>query len=92
MISKTPEERQFYDDRQKYLLDEESRMRGARLQGLEEGMEEGLKKGGLAGKIQVFEQLLGESETPMSDLTARSLTDLTERLQQLQERMRRLEI
>ena len=45
MISKTPTQRMLYDARLKLLRDEESRLRGARQEGLQEGLEQGLEKG-----------------------------------------------
>ena len=43
MISRSPEDRQFYDARQKFIHDEEGRLLAARQEGREEGLEEGLE-------------------------------------------------
>ncbi|MEZ6061065.1 MAG: Rpn family recombination-promoting nuclease/putative transposase [Planctomycetaceae bacterium] len=92
MISRTPEERQYYDARQKFLLDEEARLLGARSEGLEQGIQqgrrEGIEQGMLAGKIQLLQQLLGESASETPELTSHSVAELTALLQQLQERLR----
>ena len=42
MISQTPEDRQFYEARTKFLLHEEARLMHARLEGREEGRVEGV--------------------------------------------------
>ncbi len=74
MISQTPEERQFYEDRLKFLRDQNAQILQARFEGRQEGIDEGIEKGiekgreegieqgMLAGKIQILQQLLGESE------------------------------
>jgi len=41
MISRTPEEREFYESRLKFLRDEEARILFARSEGREEGLQEG---------------------------------------------------
>ncbi|MCA9221589.1 MAG: hypothetical protein KDA71_14760, partial [Planctomycetales bacterium] len=57
-------------------------------QGREQGLERGLTKGIVAGKIQLLEQLLGESETSQDDLRSQSLEQLQQRLDELQQRQR----
>ncbi len=84
MISKTPEEYQYYEDRLKFLRDEEAKLADAR----QEGRVEGLEKGRVEGKIQVLQELLEESVTPDSDLRGMSLEEVTSLLAELQQRLR----
>ncbi len=62
MISRSPEDRQFYEARLKFLHDEEARLIAARAEGKAEGKAEGREEGALAGKIQLLQQLLGDQE------------------------------
>lgn len=80
MISKSPEDRQFYEARMKFLHDEEARLIAAR--------EEGAAQGALVGKVQILEELLGDSVTSTRELLERSSDDLSKLLVQLQERLR----
>lgn len=61
VISAKTEDKQMYDQREKALKDYEWALSGAREEGREEGERLGLGKGNLAGKIQVFQELLGET-------------------------------
>jgi predicted transposase/invertase (TIGR01784 family) len=88
MISKSPEDRQFYEARMKFLHDEEARLIAARSEGREEGREEGIQKGVLAGKVQVLQQIVGQAETDLSDLLILSLADLTKLHEELQHALR----
>ena len=92
MISKSPEDRQFYEARMKYLHDEEARLIAAREKGREEGREKGREvgreEGSLAGRIPLLQQLLGEQETSTSDLLQRGSDELTKLLSDLQDRLR----
>ena len=67
MVSQTPEERQFYEDRVKFLRDQNAQIQQARFEGMEEGLEKGIERGTLSGKIQLLQQLLGDSESSLSD-------------------------
>lgn len=53
MISKTPEERQFYEARLKFLRDEEARLIAARREGHEEGRQEGREEGKLVPQVGI---------------------------------------
>jgi predicted transposase/invertase (TIGR01784 family) len=92
MISKTPEDRQFYESRVKFLHDEQARLIAAReegrAEGREEGRAEGREEGTLAGKIQLLQQLLGDEEVSTSDLLQRTSLELNTLLLELQERLR----
>jgi len=100
MISRTPEDLQFYEARQKFLHDEQARLLAARQEGREEGREEGLiegreegertgiEKGRLAGKIQLLLELLGEPPTADAELQFCSDDTLKTRLNVLQQRLR----
>ena len=92
MISRSPEDRQFYDARQKFIHDEEGRLLAARQEGREEGLEkgreEGLEKGALAGKVQLLQQILGEPEQSTETLTSQSIGELSSFLDDLQRRLR----
>lgn len=82
----------MYDQREKAQRDYEWAISGAREQGREEGREEGeqigLEKGTMSGKIQMLEELLGDTPTTEAELHARSLTSLTTCLAALQQRLR----
>lgn len=86
MISQSPEERQFYEARLKFLHDEEARLIAARA----EGHAEGVESGQLAGKIQVLQELLGDPVTSLPELSATSNDTLSQLLSKLQERLRSL--
>ncbi|MFO0943376.1 MAG: Rpn family recombination-promoting nuclease/putative transposase [Pirellulales bacterium] len=45
MISKTPEDYQYYEDRLKFLRDEEAKLADAKQEGLEQGLEKGREEG-----------------------------------------------
>ena len=66
---------------------EKGREEGVQI-GLTKGREEGREEGLVIGKIQLLEQLLGESPTPTHRLSQRSLDELNLLLAQLQERLR----
>ena len=101
MISKSPEDLQYYEDRLKYLRDERGILDAARLEGLEEGRakgraegreqgrEEGLERGKLTGKIQALEELLDDSVTSDEVLGSLSLTGLAAKLHALNERIKK---
>ena len=80
MISKSPEDRQFYEARMKFLHDEEARLIAAR--------EEGREEGSLAGKIQLLQQLLGDEEIGTDELVQRGSDELSKLLSELQSRLR----
>ena len=92
MISRTPTQRDLYEARQKALRDEVWKLAEARSEGLLEGREEGLWRGLRIGRIeqlQMLQRILGESESPNSELQSLSLEQLTARVQQLQDRSTR---
>ena len=84
MISKSPEDRQFYEARMKFLHDEEARLIAAR----EEGREEGTTQGTLIGRIQMLQEIIGDAVASISDLQQRSSDELSNLLANLQERLR----
>jgi len=88
MISKTPEERQIYEARMKVLHDEEARLIAALDEGREEGRAQGRGEGSLAGRIQLFQQLLGEELTPIEDLLQFGIDELSQKFASLEERHR----
>ena len=88
MISKSPEDRQFYEARLKFLHDEQARLIAAREEGRAEGREEGREEGTLVGKIQLLQQLLGEEEASTSELLQRTSVELNRLFLELQERLR----
>jgi flagellar biosynthesis/type III secretory pathway protein FliH len=92
MISRSPEDRQFYEARLKFLHDEQARLLAAReegrAEGHAEGREEGREEGALVGKIQLLQQLLGDETTSTSDLLQRASMDLNRLLLELQDRLR----
>ena len=80
MISQSPEDRQFYEARQKFLHDEQARLLAAR--------EEGREEGELVGKVQLLEELLGSTPATASELIALGKDALTTRLARLQRQLR----
>ncbi len=88
MVSQTPDERQFYEDRLKFLRDQNAQIQQARFEGLEEGLEKGIERGTLSGKIQLLQQLLGDNELSTLDLSRYSIAELSFQLQDLQNRLR----
>ncbi len=84
MISRSPEDRQFYESRLKFLHDEEARLIAARAEGREEGREQGTT----IGKIQLLQQLLGDQEQTSSELAGLDEDALSSLLAALQERLR----
>ncbi|HUG70159.1 MAG TPA: hypothetical protein VMM76_20590, partial [Pirellulaceae bacterium] len=76
MISKSPEDRQFYEARMKFLHDEEARLIAAR------------EEGSLVGKIQLLQQLLGDEESGTDELVQRGAGELSKLLSELQSRLR----
>ena len=84
MISKSPEDRQFYEARMKFLHDEQARLIAAR----EEGREEGAAQGTLVGKIQMLQEILGDTVVGAPELLQRSADQLSKLLAELQERLR----
>ena len=87
MISKTPDDRQFYDARMKFLHDQEARLMAARHEGREEGRHEGREEGLLIGKIQLLQQLLGEQPSIFDDLLQSGSDALAAMLSQLRHRL-----
>ncbi|MBP89965.1 MAG: hypothetical protein CMJ64_25195 [Planctomycetaceae bacterium] len=74
MIFQSPEDRQFYEARMKFLHDEEARLIAAREEGMEKGREEGAAQGTLVGKIQILQEIIGDSVTSTRDQHARPAT------------------
>jgi flagellar biosynthesis/type III secretory pathway protein FliH len=87
MISKSPEDLQYYEDRLKFLRDERGKLEAARQEGRQEGREEGHQEGKLAGKIQMLQELLGDRVSTDEELQAQSVTALTTQLQLLRDRL-----
>lgn len=100
MISQSPEDRQFYEARLRYLQNEEARLNAAceaardegreegREEGWEEGREEGAAQGTLIGKIQILQELVGDSVTGTPELLPCTSQQLTQLLSALQQRLR----
>ena len=88
MISKSPEDRQFYEDRMKFLMDQEGLMIAARMEGMELGIEKGREEGKLLGQLKVYQQLLGQPETSSTELQQLSLSELANIIADLQQQLR----
>lgn len=92
MISKSPEEQQYYEDRLKFLRDQHAFLAAERLEGRQEGRleghQEGLKQGILVGRIQVLQEVIGEPVATFEELILQDEVKLLEILQQLEERKR----
>jgi len=97
MISKSPEDYQYYEDRLKFLRDEKGKLLAAKQEGEQlglakgrvEGREEGRVEGNLAGKIQTLQELLGDAVTTDVALLSRDRETLGTELTALQARLRR---
>ncbi len=87
-IAERTVDRMMYDQREKALRDYQWAIESARREGLEKGREQGREEGVLIGKIQVLEQLLGDTPTPTARLLQRSVSELNAMVAQLQERLR----
>ena len=83
MISRSPEDQQFYEARQKFLHDEQARLMAAR--------QEGRQEGELVGKIQLLEELLGAEPTALAELRALGRDMLKARLDELKRSFRNFE-
>ena len=92
MISKSPEDLQYYEDRLKFLRDERGKLLAAEQdgeqRGLAKGEQIGLAKGKLAGKIQMLQELLGEPPTADSKLESQDAEELSIHFIKLQQRLR----
>ena len=92
IISEKTQDRQMYDQREKAQRDYEWALSGARVEGkrlgLEKGERLGIEKGSLAGKIQILQELLGETQSEVAELQAISTEMLSFRLAELQQRLR----
>jgi flagellar biosynthesis/type III secretory pathway protein FliH len=88
MISKSPEDYSYYEDRLKFLRDEENKLFTARKEGWQEGRQEGLEKGKLAGRVQTLQELLGDTVMSDKELEALELPGLISLAGQLQQRLR----
>ena len=99
MISQSPEDLQYYEDRLKFLRDEQGKLLAAKQEGeqlglargREEGREEGREQGKLAGKIQMIQELLGDAVDSDEALLSHDRDTLTALLSDLQTRLRRRE-
>ena len=89
MISQSPEDRQFYEARMKFLHDEEARLIAARTEGEAKGREEGVAKGRVVGKTQMLQEILGDSVANDADLLALEMDELSQQLSELQSRVRK---
>lgn len=93
MISKSPEDLQYYEDRLKFLRDEAAKLGAAREEGLEEGevigVGKGVQLGKLTGRIQTLQELLGEQVSLDEELLLENTEMLMNRLESLQARLKR---
>ena len=89
MISKSPEDYQYYEDRLKFLRDEQGKLLAAKQEGEQLGLAKGREEGKLAGKIQTLQELLGDAVTTDDELLSRDRETLRTELTALQARLRR---
>lgn len=87
MISKSPEDLQYYEDRLKFLRDERGKLDAARQEGEQVGVAKGRQEGKLAGKIQTLQELLGDRVSTDEELLAESMTALATQLLRLRDRL-----
>jgi predicted transposase/invertase (TIGR01784 family) len=88
MISKSPEDFQYYESRLKFLRDEEAKLQAATQEGIEKGMEKGMETGTLVGTIQTLQELLGDPVTAGEELRAQELNLLSGMIIELKGRLR----
>jgi predicted transposase/invertase (TIGR01784 family) len=92
IISEKTEDKQMYDQREKAQRDYEWALSGAREEGerlgIEKGERLGIEKGRLAGKIQILQELLEETQIGVAELQSISTETLSIRLADLQQRLR----
>lgn len=91
MISQSPEDLQYYEDRLKFLRDEQGKLLAAKEEGEQIGLAKGREEGTLAGKIQMIQELLGDAVDSDDTLLSRDHETLTALLSDLQTRLRRKE-
>ncbi|MEM7561297.1 MAG: hypothetical protein AAF394_19400 [Planctomycetota bacterium] len=84
MISESPDDYQYYEDRLKFLRDEAGKLRAAKQEGREEGAIEAT-----AATVRLLESLLEIHQTAASELISHSLESLQAKVEELQERLRR---
>lgn len=87
MISKSPDDRQFYEARMKFLCDQAIRLLATR----EEGRQEGLEEASLLlwlERINCYNSFLAKSETELAELLQRRHDELASLLSGLQARLR----
>jgi len=84
MISRTPQERHYYEARLKFQRDQQANMMAARLEGREEG-----HRAAMVSPVRMLEDLMGESLSDESVLEERSTAELHERVDQLREQIRK---
>ncbi|MEZ6091367.1 MAG: PD-(D/E)XK nuclease family transposase [Pirellulaceae bacterium] len=100
MISKSPEDLQYYEARLKFLRDEQGKLLAAREEGerlglqkgerlgLQKGERLGLEKGEIIGKIRLVQELLGETPSTADRLSKLMIDELTAMLADLQQSLR----
>jgi predicted transposase/invertase (TIGR01784 family) len=79
-IAANTEDRMMYDQRLKAQRDYQW--------GLDSARQEGLEKGESVGKIQILQQLLGETPSSTGSLRERTISELSTMLADLQQRLR----
>lgn len=79
MISRTPDVRMHYNAREKFLRDQDSNLRGARQQGIEQGRQE--------GRILLLQQLLGLTQSTAEEFATSNESQLAELEEQLHRQM-----
>jgi flagellar biosynthesis/type III secretory pathway protein FliH len=91
-IAAKTEDRMMYDQRLKAQRDYQWGLDSAREEGRQEGRQEawqeGLEKGELVGKIQILQQHLGEEPSSTASLRERTISELSNMLSDLQQRLR----
>ncbi len=92
MISKSPEDYQYYEDRLKFLRDEQGKLLAAKQEGEQLGLAKGREEGKLAGKIQTLQELLGDPVTTDDELLSRDPETLKTVFTDLQARLRRRDV
>lgn len=90
MITKSPDDFQYYESRLKFLRDEEAKLQAALQEGENRGIENGRaeSRAALNSTIKLLQGLLGTQPSDDRDLEARSLAELTQYIGDLQQTLR----
>ena len=88
MIARDPKQRQLYEDRLKFEMDERAKLQTAEARGLEKGLAEGEARGEARGRVRILQQIVGRPVSTVAELANKSLLELAEMEAKLQQQLR----